>query len=205
MHASDPALRSVIDMHPAYNSLLVDFGSLNVRSGDFDAVVAAIARLAMTFEEGPRPREVRELTLEVRYDGEDLAFVAANAKIAVDEVIARHTAPTYTVAFLGFAPGFAYLLGLDERLATPRLDTPRLKVRPGSVAIGGSQTAIYPSSSPGGWRVIGHVDRDFAPDWIAPGDRVRFRSRGVAARPFARADPASARLRRAPGCACSKS
>jgi KipI family sensor histidine kinase inhibitor len=181
----DHVLGSVVDMHPGYTTLLVDFDARAVRSG-FDDVVAAIRDCASAYEAtaaqeaaalaaGPRTQEVRELTLEVDYDGEDLDFVAAHAKRSVDEVIALHTAATYTVAFLGFAPGFAYLLGLDEKLATPRLATPRPKVRPGSVAIGGTQTAVYPSSSPGGWRIIGHVERVLAADWAAPGDRVRFR------------------------------
>ena len=95
-------------------------------------------------------------------------------------MIARHSAPTYTVATIGFAPGFPYLSGLDPALALPRLATPRLRVPAGSVAIGGAQTGVYPRESPGGWRLIGRTPlRLFdplrmPPSTLAPGDRVRF-------------------------------
>lgn len=98
----------------------------------------------------------------------------------VEDVVRLHVANEYTVAMLGFAPGFPYLLGLDPRLATPRLSTPRTHVAAGSVAIGGAQTGLYPRASPGGWNLIGRTDlvlfdplRD-PPALLAPGDRVRF-------------------------------
>lgn len=118
----------------------------------------------------------------VTYDGEDLDDVAAAAGCSVAAVVERHTAPTYVVAFCGFAPGFAYLDGLDAALHLPRRDTPRTRVPAGSVAVAGAHTAVYPSASPGGWHLIGRtdlamwdLDRD-PPALLDPGARVRFRA-----------------------------
>jgi KipI family sensor histidine kinase inhibitor len=124
----------------------------------------------------------RTVEIPVCYDGTDLADVARHAGLAESEVIARHTGAEYTVAMLGFAPGFPYLLGLDPAIATPRRATPRTRVPAGSVAIGGAQTAVYPSELPGGWNLIGRTPLalfDVArspPNLVAPGDRVRFRA-----------------------------
>lgn len=110
----------------------------------------------------------------------DLADVARHTGLAPDEVVARHTAPTYLVHMIGFLPGFAYLGGMDPRLATPRRATPRTAVPAGSVGIGGSQTGVYPIASPGGWHLIGRsatplLDPGAAsPSLLRAGDRVRF-------------------------------
>ncbi|MEU0467475.1 5-oxoprolinase subunit PxpB [Amycolatopsis sp. NPDC006131] len=128
--------------------------------------------------------EPREITIDVRYDGEDLDLVARTAGITAAEVVELHTGVTYTVAFTGFAPGFGYLTGLPEPLRQSRLDTPRTRVPAGSVAIAGEFTGVYPRSSPGGWRLLGHTDavlfdsRAERPALLAPGDRVRFRRIG---------------------------
>jgi KipI family sensor histidine kinase inhibitor len=121
-----------------------------------------------------------EVTIAVRYDGADLDDVAARVGLSVDDVVARHTAAAYRVAFCGFAPGFSYLVGLDPRLHVPRLVTPRTRVPTGSVAIAGPHTAVYPRPSPGGWSLLGRTDhpvwdveRD-PPTLLAPGTRVRF-------------------------------
>lgn len=120
------------------------------------------------------------IEIPVEYDGEDLALVADSCRLSVAEVVRRHRAPTYTAAFCGFAPGFAYLIGGDPALQLPRRVEPRTRVPAGSVAIAGEFTAIYPSASPGGWRLLGHTDaavwrtdRD-PPALLAPGTRVRF-------------------------------
>lgn len=89
--------------------------------------------------------------------GEDLNDVAAHAGMSVDEVIRLHSGTDYLIYMLGFLPGFAYLGGLDKRLVTPRLETPRTVIPQGSVGIGGEQTGIYPIASPGGWRLIGRT------------------------------------------------
>ena len=125
------------------------------------------------------------ITIPVCYDASialDIVEVCSHCKIAMKELIKLHTAPTYTAYFLGFLPGFPYLGGLDSRLETPRLKAPREKVPKGSVAIGGKQTGIYPSNSPGGWNIIGNtpislfdIKRE-APSMLLPGDSVRFRA-----------------------------
>ena len=120
------------------------------------------------------------IDVPVVYDGEDLDDVAAFARCTHDEVVARHTAPTYTVAFCGFTPGFGYLAGGDPTLAMPRLATPRTRVPAGSVAIADVFTGVYPTATPGGWRLLGHTAvalwdamRD-PPALLAPGTCVRF-------------------------------
>ncbi|MDQ1688095.1 MAG: hypothetical protein QOK42_1070 [Frankiaceae bacterium] len=113
----------------------------------------------------------------VHYDGRDLSDING---LDSDEVIALHSASTYTVAFIGFAPGFPYCRGLHPRLETPRLVTPRPSVPAGSVAIAGSWCAIYPTASPGGWRLLGRTDlvlfdaESEPPALLQPGSKVRF-------------------------------
>ena len=127
----------------------------------------------------PAP-DAKEVELRVRYDGPDLSDVAALAGLSSEEVIARHTRAAYVVGFLGFQPGFAYLLGLDELLHVPRLDEPRTHVPAGSVAVAGPYSGVYPRLSPGGWRLLGSTETVMfdagreTPALLAPGDRVRF-------------------------------
>ncbi len=112
--------------------------------------------------------------------GPDLEAVATRVGLTPDEVIALHSGATYTVAAVGFSPGFPYLLGLPERLRIPRRETPRLAVEAGSVAIAGGQSGIYPNASPGGWHVLGRTTETLfdpfskQPSLLSPGDRVRF-------------------------------
>jgi biotin-dependent carboxylase-like uncharacterized protein len=120
------------------------------------------------------------VVLPVRYDGADLAEVASLTGLGVAEVVRRHAAATYTVAFGGFMPGFAYLTGLDPVLHLPRRSSPRTRVPAGSVAVAGEFAAVYPSATPGGWRLLGtcttplfDVHRD-PPALLRPGTRVRF-------------------------------
>ncbi len=127
--------------------------------------------------------DVSPVEIHVRYggsDGPDLAHVARAHGIRESDVVERHCAGDYVASFLGFAPGFAYLSGLDPALHTPRRSVPRTRVPAGSVAIGGELTGVYPSALPGGWNLIGRTERilfDPARDpaaLLAPGDRVRF-------------------------------
>jgi KipI family sensor histidine kinase inhibitor len=124
----------------------------------------------------------------VVYDGPDLESVAAQIGLSIDEVIGIHSAPTYTVRMLGFAPGFPYLAGLDQRLHLPRKGSPRKRIEPGAVAIGGSHAGIYSVASPGGWHLLGRTEwvlfdpaaaRGSGPDakkvfLFSPGDQLRF-------------------------------
>ncbi|MCQ8773380.1 5-oxoprolinase subunit PxpB [Streptomyces telluris] len=120
------------------------------------------------------------VVLPVRYDGADLAEVAALWGVAEDEVARLHSGLEFRVAFCGFAPGFGYLTGLPERLHVPRRATPRTSVPAGAVGLAGPYTGVYPRSSPGGWQLIGRTDAvlwDAAREpaaLLAPGTRVRF-------------------------------
>jgi KipI family sensor histidine kinase inhibitor len=126
----------------------------------------------------PRAREVVEIP--VRYDGPDLADVAAHWGVAEREVARIHAGTEFRVAFCGFAPGFGYLTGLPPRYDVPRRATPRTAVPAGAVALAGPYTGVYPRSSPGGWQLIGSTDSvlwDHArvpAALLSPGARVRF-------------------------------
>lgn len=139
---------------------------------------AWIARLAELREPVEPPREH---LIVARYAGEDLDAVAAATKLSRDDVIAIHSAATYTVETIGFAPGFAYLAGLDPRLQLPRRATPRPRVPARSLAIAAQYTAVYPFESPGGWHLIGSVDTEMFGlhgALLQLGDRVRFKWSG---------------------------
>lgn len=140
----------------------------------------ASARETAERQAAARDRERETVTVPVVYDGADLADVAAEAGISVDEVIARHTGRELVVGWLGFAPGFAYLTGLDPVLHLPRLATPRTSVPAGSVAVAGPYSAVYPTASPGGWRLLGRTGLRVwdvladPPALFQPGTLVRF-------------------------------
>ncbi|MFC8350708.1 5-oxoprolinase subunit PxpB [Streptomyces sp. NPDC057280] len=162
---------SVREIVPAARTVLLD--------GLTDpARVAAELAAADVPPAPPRARAVVELP--VRYDGPDLADVAAHWGVAPHEVARIHAAIEFSVAFCGFAPGFGYLTGLPERYDVPRRATPRTAVPAGAVALAGPYTGVYPRSSPGGWQLIGTTE---AVLWdharvpaalLSPGTRVRF-------------------------------
>ena len=177
LHAAVAALDppGVTELVPGYRTLLVvaDPG----QAGSLDELAAALPSLELPPAEAVAGDPVE---IPVRYDGEDLDEVARLTGLDPEEVVRRHTAPTYTVAFLGFSPGFPYLVGLDPALEVPRLGTPRTSIPAGSVGLAGTQTGIYPTASPGGWRLIGRTEvtlfdpaRD-PPALLAPGGRLRF-------------------------------
>jgi KipI family sensor histidine kinase inhibitor len=140
--------------------------------------ILALGEAALAAAEDPEP--VRTVEIPVTYGGPDLDEVAELTGRSTEEVISRHLAPLYTVGFLGFAPGFAYLLGLDPLLGVPRLAEPRTRVPGGTVAIAGPYSGVYPRDSPGGWRLIGVSSAVLfdsgrrPPALLAAGDRVRF-------------------------------
>lgn len=129
-----------------------------------------------------RPSETpTPVTIDVVYDGPDIAELAVAAQLSVDDVVRLHATGSYEVAFCGFSPGFGYLRGIDRRLHVPRRSTPRISVPAGSVGVAAGYTCVYPSSSPGGWYLIGHTtatlwntDQD-PPSRLLPGHQVRFR------------------------------
>jgi KipI family sensor histidine kinase inhibitor len=177
LEADPPA--GILNLHPAYASLLVSYDPRQVERAVLEREVAA--RLASSA--GGALPEPRLVEIPVCYGGEfgpDLSEVASAAGLAPDDVVKEHASGDYLVYFLGFSPGFPYLGGMSERIAAPRRATPRKRVPPGSVAIGGSQTGIYPLSSPGGWQLIGRTPLELfdparrPPSLLATGDRVRF-------------------------------
>lgn len=190
----DEDIPGILDVLPAYVTVVV---TLDPAVADPDVIATAVVRLADAVAANPDV-SAREVTLPVTYggpDGPDLDDVARHVGLAPAEVIARHAGETYTVACLGFAPGFPFLLGLPADLATPRLTSPRTTTPVGSVAIGGVQTGVYPLATPGGWRIIGRTPvtlfDPLAPDpfLLAPGDHLRFAPVGAGTAAAIAADP----------------
>ena len=161
----------VHDLVPSYTALAAHADPLCDWEAVRRIVNAAIAAIPDD-ETALKERSARHV-IPVTYNGDDLQRVADLAKISTEEVIKRHTAPDYLVAMIGFRPHFPYLLGLDRSIVTPRLDSPRLHVPAGAVAIGGEQTGIYPETSPGGWNILGFTRPELLYA-IEPGDTVVF-------------------------------
>jgi KipI family sensor histidine kinase inhibitor len=170
---------SIVDLVPSYASLLVIF---DLDHSDHFAVRQRV-RIALSNLDSVDADAGELVTLPVYYSSEsgpDLEIIAEGANISVEDVIEIHQQQEYRVYAIGFAPGFAYLGEVDERIAAPRLATPRQKVPRGAVAIADRQTAVYPAVSPGGWNLIGLCPtRMFNPAAdpsmpVKAGDRVRF-------------------------------
>ena len=170
----------LIDLVPSYASLLVIYNPLQ---SDHHRVRAAMRSALDGLTVSNAQQQGSLVILPVYYSAEsgpDLQGLADGAGLSVDEVIAIHQQAEYRVYAIGFAPGFAYLGEVDERIAAPRLATPRQKVPRGSVAIADRQTAVYPAQSPGGWNLIGlcpqrMFDPNLTPSMpVQVGDRVRF-------------------------------
>ena len=174
--AGIPGLTEVI---PTYRSVGVEFDPVVT---SFEEMQARIRDVAAHLD--PRglttPKLIRVPTVYGGEYGPDLSFVAEHAGLPEAEVIRRHSQARYHVYMIGFTPGYVYLGGLPERLHTPRLLSPRIRVPKGSVAIGGAQTGIYSVASPGGWRIIGRTSLTLfdptqqIPTPIVPGDAVEF-------------------------------
>jgi len=173
-HLDEDLPDGVVDMVPAAATLL-----LTIDRSRTD--VESLARQVRSIEIGTHHRATTgEVEVPVVYDGEDLAEVARLTGLDERAVVEAHTGTPWTVAFCGFAPGFGYMVGGDERLQVPRRDNPRTRVPRGSVAIAGEFASIYPRESPGGWQLIGRtslevwdIDRE-PPGLLVPGTVVRY-------------------------------
>ncbi|MCU1362016.1 MAG: allophanate hydrolase subunit 1 [Ilumatobacteraceae bacterium] len=166
----------VVDVVPAARTILI-----TVRDG-VDAMALA-PLLDVTSEAIDVAIDAPTVTIEVTYDGDDLRSVADACGLTPAELIERHTAGHYTVAFCGFVPGFSYLVGLDPVLHLPRRPTPRTRVPAGAVAIASEFSAVYPTAGPGGWHLLGRTDAVMwdddrpVPALLPPGTHVRFEQR----------------------------
>jgi len=178
-----------VDAVPAYTTLTVFYDALQVLLSDLPGVYAfekvSNYLMALEFKPDIETKSANIITIPVCYGddfGPDLEALAASHQLSVEDVISIHTQPEYLVYMIGFVPGFAYLGGLDERLETPRLATPRPVIPAGSVGIAGKQTGIYPLETPGGWQLIGRTpfkmfDTGRAqPSLLQAGDKVKFSS-----------------------------
>ena len=173
----------VAEAVPGMNNLMVSFAHPPADPASLTARLLAAWEAAQ-----PLPLEGRLVVLPVTYGGDagpHIADVIAHTGLNIDEIIARHTAPDYPVFAIGSHPGYCYLGGMDPRIATPRRQTPVLRLPGGAVSIGGPQTGVSASDGPSGWNTIGSTTMTFfdaaqsPPCLLRPGDTIRFRAERV--------------------------
>lgn len=161
------------DVVPAYNSIAI-FHNSNRR--EIERIIEGL-----NIEQNHNSNSTHYL-IEVDYEqGLDWDRVCNHTNLAKNQIIGKHSNTTYTVAMIGFLPGFVFLDGMDFDIAVPRLESPRIKIPPGSVGIGGNQTGFYSLESPGGWNIIGRTTQQIfkidntPPISILPGDTLSFK------------------------------
>jgi len=172
-------IEGLIEVYFAYSSMLVNYDlkiiSYNKLKKSINKIINSTKYIERT--------NTNIIIIPTQYGndyGPDLEFASNYLKISKEEIISIHTKTIYNVYMLGFLPGFCYLGGLDKRIHLPRLDSPRLKIKKGSVGIANNQTGIYPQDSPGGWRIIGKTDINIFDinrqdkSLVLPGDKIRF-------------------------------
>lgn len=173
-------ITGVEEIVPTYRSLLIRY---NPEETNFEQLVSQVRDIERTLEGKPIEVQSMKLTVPVAYGGiygPDLKFVAEYHNLTENQVVKLHSEREYRVYMIGFVAGFPYLGDVPEEIATPRLETPRLKVPAGSVGIAENQTGIYPCEAPGGWRIIGRTPiKLFDPKWhppvlLKPGNIVKF-------------------------------
>ena len=180
----DAELPGVLDIVPAARTVMVKLDGARYQNPTRQRLAALrLDRSAVEEAAAPTTGDV-DVVIDVVYDGADLDEVARLTGLDPDQVVAAHTAIPWRAGFGGFAPGFAYLVGGDERLQVPRRAEPRTKVPAGSVGLAGEFSGVYPRESPGGWQLIGRTDAVLwdaqreNPALITPGAWVRFRAVG---------------------------
>ena len=170
-----PGVRNVM---LGVNNVAIGFDSLKVGLDRFKSELAQLWK-----ETEPSNDQGKLVEIPVTYDTSvdfDLTSLAERAQLSVEDVVELHTSADYRVACIGWVPGFAFLVGLHEQLIAPRRATPRLRVPPGSVGIGGAQTGVIPIAVPSGWSLLGRTEIELfspgreKPCLLAAGDRVRF-------------------------------
>jgi inhibitor of KinA len=189
-HLTEQQIEGITEIVCGYTNICVHYEPLIIKKSVQGFVGNSISEKVITFlqhtlqgDHSFSSEERRIVEIPVIYGGEsgpDLAYVAERNNLTPQEVIDIHTGGDYLVYMLGFAPGFPFLGGLDPRIATPRRQTPRLKIEAGSVGIAGEQTGVYPLATPGGWQIIGRTAVDLflpnetPPTYLRAGDRIRF-------------------------------
>lgn len=175
----DQSRPEILDLIPAYSSLLVCYDSTKIQYATLANFLQTILHSSQVdISSSPRLVEI-PVTYGDKF-GPDLEFVARWSGLSKAQVIELHVSIVYRVYFIGFTPGFAYLGRVPSQIAAPRLETPRARVPAGSIGIAGGQTGIYPMETPGGWRLIGRTTQTLfdpkndSPTLLRPGDRVKF-------------------------------
>ena len=147
------SIAGVTEVLPTFRSLMVFYDPEKI---SYSALVRKLRRYRPAAEAGELTDKI-VLRVPCCYDGPDLDGMTALTGLSREEIIAIHSGVDYKIYMMGFLPGFVYLGGLDKRICVPRLETPRTRIEPGAVGIGGSQTGVYPVASPGGWRILGRT------------------------------------------------
>lgn len=170
------------ELVPTYADLLISFDPLCLSVDKIEKIVNEALEKISIEQKG---EVVRIIEIPTCYEAPhclDMQNVMEHTKLSAEEIVSIHTSKEYLVYMMGFMPGFCYLGGMDERIATPRLKTPRDRIEAGAVGIAGSQTGIYPSVSPGGWQIIGRTPvnmydlRKDNPSAVKSGDYIRYKS-----------------------------
>ncbi|WP_349409772.1 5-oxoprolinase subunit PxpB [Pseudalkalibacillus sp. SCS-8] len=192
-YLEDHPIPGTLDLVPAFTSVTLYYNPIQVQDHNdhdsqgehspYESMCKKLHNILERFEPSSE-KEARTIEIPVCYGGElgpDLEEVADHNQLSVDEVIDIHSNGDYLVYMLGFAPGFPYIGGMSEKIATPRRDDPRTSIPAGSVGIAGSQTGVYPIETPGGWQLIGQtplklfdLDQD-PPTLLEAGDKIRFK------------------------------
>ncbi|MFD4421818.1 allophanate hydrolase subunit 1 [Agromyces sp. NPDC058484] len=179
--AADPR-PGIVELVPAARTILV---SIDPAVLPLESAATWVRRIPAEAGSRTAGASAEPVTIPVAYDGDDLTATAGLLRVSDEALVARHTSIEWRVAFIGFAPGFGYLVSDGWPFEVPRLDAPRTRVPAGAVALAGAFGGVYPRQSPGGWRLIGRTDAALwdpeadPPALLVPGRRVRFEAIGA--------------------------